>query len=72
LITVALRAATRASKEMFFPSFQRSTVIVSPGNTGAENRARWEAMLSEIDARDRAAERRLAEAERALNRLNLN
>ena len=40
--------------------------------TGAENRARWEAMLSEIDARDRAAERRLAEAERALNRLNLN
>ena len=40
--------------------------------TGAENRARWAAMLSEIDARDRAAERRLAEAERALNRLNLN
>ena len=40
--------------------------------TGAENRARWAAMLSEIEARDRAAERRLAEAERALNRLNLN
>ena len=40
--------------------------------TGAENRARWAAMLSEIEARDRAAERRLAEAERALNRLSLN
>ena len=40
--------------------------------TGAENQARWEAMLSQIKARDRAAERRLAEAERALNRLTLN
>ena len=40
--------------------------------TGAENRARWAAMLSEMEARDRAAERRLADAERALNRLNLS
>ncbi len=40
--------------------------------SGAETQARWRAMLSEIEARDRAAERRLAEAERALNRLNLS
>ena len=40
--------------------------------SGAENRARWSAMISSIDERDRATERRLAEAERALNRLNHN
>ena len=40
--------------------------------TGAENQARWHAMLSEIDERDRALERRLSDAERALNRLDLN
>jgi hypothetical protein len=40
--------------------------------SGAENQARWRAMLSEIEYRDRAHERRLAEAERALNRLSLN
>ena len=40
--------------------------------SGAENEARWQAMLSEIYDRDRVHERRLAEAERALNRLNLN
>jgi len=40
--------------------------------TGAENSARWQAMLSEIHERDRAVERRLSEAEQALNRLDLN
>ena len=40
--------------------------------SGAENRARWQAMISGLHERDRAAERRLAEAERALNRLNRN
>jgi hypothetical protein len=40
--------------------------------SGAENSARWRAMLSEIHERDRALERRLSEAERALNRLDLN
>ena len=40
--------------------------------SGADNSERWQAMLSEIDERDRAAERRLSEAERALNRLDLN
>lgn len=40
--------------------------------SGAENHARWQAMLSEIDERDRALERRLSDAERALNRLDLN
>jgi tRNA U34 5-carboxymethylaminomethyl modifying enzyme MnmG/GidA len=39
---------------------------------GAANSARWKAMLSEIDERDRALERRLTEAEQALNRLDLN
>jgi len=43
-----------------------------PDFSGAENEARWQAMLSELEARDRAAERRLAAAERALNRLGLN
>ena len=38
--------------------------------SGAENRARWQQMLSEISERDRLVERRLADAERALNRLN--
>ena len=40
--------------------------------SGADNRERWRAMLSEMDERGRAAERRLAEAEQALNRLGLN
>ena len=37
--------------------------------SGAENQARWDAMLYEMEARRREAEHRLAEAERALNRL---
>jgi hypothetical protein len=40
--------------------------------SGAENEARWQAMLSDIAERDREAERRLARAERALNRLSLS
>jgi hypothetical protein len=40
--------------------------------SGADNSARWQAMLSEMDERDRAVERRLSDAERALNRLDLN
>ena len=40
--------------------------------SGADNSARWQAMLSEINEPDRALERRLSEAERALNRLHLN
>ena len=40
--------------------------------SGVDNRERWQAMLSEIDERGRAAERRLAEAEQALNRLGLD
>ena len=40
--------------------------------SGADNSERWQAMLSEINERDRALERRLSEAERALNRLDLN
>ena len=40
--------------------------------SGTHNSARWQAMLSEIDERDRAVERRLTDAERALNRLDLN
>ncbi len=41
-------------------------------DSGADNSARWQAMLSEIDERDRALERRLRDAERALNSLDLN
>ncbi len=41
LITTASRSFTRASKETTPPSRQRSTVTVSPGNTGAEKRAWW-------------------------------
>jgi hypothetical protein len=40
--------------------------------SGARNEVHWQDMLSEIEARDRAAEDRLAAAERALNRLNLH
>ena len=40
--------------------------------SGAATQARWQAMLYEMDARNREAERRLAEAERALNRLGRN
>jgi hypothetical protein len=40
--------------------------------SGAETEARWYAMIYEIGERDRETERRLARAEQALNRLNLN
>lgn len=40
--------------------------------SGADNSARWRAMLSEINERDRALERRLSDAERALNSLDLD
>ena len=40
--------------------------------TGAENEADWQSMLSAIEARDREAERRLARAEAALNKLTLS
>lgn len=40
--------------------------------SGAETQARWDAMLFEMDEQSREAERRLAEAEKALNRLSLN
>ena len=40
------------------------------GLSGDETQARWHAMLDEIDAKSREVERRLAEAERALNRLS--
>ena len=40
--------------------------------SGAHNEAHWQHMLSEVEARDRAAEARLAQAERALNRLSLH
>ncbi|MEO8757945.1 MAG: hypothetical protein ABI398_09390 [Devosia sp.] len=40
--------------------------------SGVETEARWQAMISEIGARDREVERRLARAETALNRLKLN
>ena len=40
--------------------------------SGAETEARWYAMIYEIGERERETERRLARAEQALNRLNLN
>ena len=40
--------------------------------SGTATQARWQAMLYEMDARNREAERRLAGAERALNRLGRN
>ena len=49
------------------------TEVVDPSEpSGARNEAHWQDMLSEIAARDRAAEDRLAAAERALNRLSLH
>jgi hypothetical protein len=39
---------------------------------GARNQQSWQAMLSRIDEETLAAERRLSEAERALNRLSLS
>jgi hypothetical protein len=39
--------------------------------SGAETEARWHEMIYRIRERDRAAEDRLARAERALNRLDL-
>ena len=39
--------------------------------SGAETEARWHDLMYRIRERDRAAEDRLARAERALNRLNL-
>jgi hypothetical protein len=51
----------------------KGRVGVAPSElSGAHNEAHWQDMLSEIEARDRAAEDRLAAAERALNRLNLH
>jgi hypothetical protein len=41
-----------------------------PVPEGARNRQNWQAMLSRIDEETLAAERRLSEAERALNRLS--
>ena len=38
LITVTARSMTLASKEIYLPSRHRSTVMVSPGKTGEENR----------------------------------
>ena len=40
--------------------------------SGVHNEARWQEMLSQLEARDRDIEQRLAEAEAALNRLSLN
>ena len=40
--------------------------------SGAETEARWHAMIYAIGERDREAERRLARAEQALNRLHRN
>jgi hypothetical protein len=40
--------------------------------SGAATQADWDAMISRMDAQDREAERRLAQAERALNRLTLS
>ena len=48
----------------------RPRLLAEP--SGADNEANWRQMLSELDARDRDAERRLAEAEAALNRLTLS
>ena len=50
----------------------RSAEIDEHELSGAETQARWDAMLYEMDERGREAERRLAEAERALNRLSLS
>ena len=40
--------------------------------TGAETEAQWQEMLYRIAEANRESERRLAAAERALNRINLN
>ena len=42
------------------------------GQSGAATQADWDAMISRMDARDAEAERRLAQAERALNKLTLS
>lgn len=39
-------------------------------STGTENVAGWKNMMSRVRQRDREIERRLAQAERALNRLD--
>ena len=48
----------------------RRPELVEP--TGPEIEASWQQMLDGVHARDREAERRLARAERALNRLSLH
>lgn len=63
LLVVRVRRAVRRVKQQSGLEAELS---------GAETEARWEAMLSETRARDREVERRLAEAEDALNRLRLN
>ena len=40
--------------------------------TGAETEAQWQEMLDRLAEANRESEQRLAAAERALNRLNLN
>ena len=44
--TVTSRAFTRASNEMSLPSFQMSTVSVSPGKVGEVKRSWWLRMAS--------------------------
>ena len=48
----------------------RQPELVEP--TGPEIEASWDRMLAGVHQRDREAERRLARAERALNRLTLS
>ena len=40
--------------------------------SGASTQADWDAMISRMEARDSETERRLAQAERALNKLTLS
>ncbi len=40
--------------------------------SGASTQADWDAMISRMEAHDRETERRLAQAERALNKLTLS
>lgn len=50
----------------------RRPEIVEEEPTGAETEAQWQEMLYRIEQANRESEQRLAAAERALNRLNLN
>jgi hypothetical protein len=47
----------------------RGSEAAEAGLSGAETEARWHEMIYRVRERDRAAEDRLARAERALNRL---